>query len=607
MSRRRPSTGPSAPRIGAALVLLGMLGAALVLVRPGSALAGDEVSTDDKGKVLHRRLPAPPGKGGSAPVFVYDPRRGGELPQEVQRDGQVLPMPAASDEPEDGEAVYSAGGLTSGDPSSEAPEPSAGTSPPTAADADADAGVPAARPQVDPRGTLGNEALPDRDTDMEGTLGYHAVFDPSIVPFKRNRALGTVNIHGALQIGGSRLRAIEPIGNRVGSDREVFWGSILLHAAPGDTIPLPSVAPTSRILSYEATPNARVNFLVDDDDNFYVRLEPPPGAADDARQIRLVFLMDAPKAYFARELPTGARLTDVPPAMRPKLPASMAAAARDVVDTLGLTGERDLVSALETLVVHFRSFEPGAPPPDTGDAYRDLALGRRGICRHRGYAFVVTAHALGIPARYVFNEAHVFVEAWVPGKDQGWVRIDLGGGAERLVVRGADDKVRHRPSGRDPFVQPPEYADANAAGATDVSGLPPTSRADRRVPSGASGASPRRSMLPPPVARSAVRNGAVATRTELGIDDSLVYRGEPVSVSGSVVDRGGRPVKGGDVQILLLDAGSGKALGLLRMTRVDQAGHFQTTITFPQDQRPGGYELVAEYLGTATRAPSRSP
>lgn len=584
----------------AASVVAGSLGATT-----SSARAGDEVSTDARGRVLHRRLPPPPGQAGSAPVFVYDPRQGSELPREVQRDGQVLPMPAGGTEPEDGEAVYSAEGLTSGDPSSATPEASTGTAAPTPSAA---AEPPATgEPAVDPRGTLGDEALPDRDTDMEGTLGYHAVFDPSIVPFKRNRALGRVNVHGALQIAGGRLRAVPTIGNRVGADREVFWGSILVQAAAGDTIPLPSVAPDSRILSYEATPAARVNFLADDDDNFYMRLEPTPGEAQQARKIRLVFLMDAPKAYFARPMPRGARLSQVPAAMRPTLPPSMQAPARDVIRALGLEGERDLVRALNRLVSHFRSFEPGEPPPDTGDTYRDLALGKRGICRHRGYGFVVTAHALGIPARYVFNEAHVFVEAWIPGEDQGWVRIDLGGGAERLVVQGADDKIRHRPSGRDPFDRPSEYADANAAGATEVTGLPPAARPDRSVSSGTGAGRLRRSMLPPPAMRAAARAGATPTSTELLVGDSLVYRGEPITVTGHVVDRRGRPVKTGDVQILLLDAGSGEALGLLRMTRLDATGRFETTITFPEDQTPGGYELVAEFLGTAALAPSRSP
>ncbi len=415
-----------------ALALLGaVIGATTALwTTTGSAHAGDEVSTDAQGRILHQRLPPPPGQAGSAPVFVYDPRRAGELPREVQRDGQVLPMPSAGPEPEEGEAVYSAEGLTSGDPSTDAPEPATGTAAPSPFDEPPRTPGPGDA-VVDPRGTLGDEALPDRDTEMEGTLGYHAVFDPSIVPFKRNRALGRVDIHGGLQIAGGKLRAVPTIGNRVGADREVFWGSILIAAAAGDTIPLPSVAPDSRILSYEATPAARVRFLADDDDNFYVRMEPTAGEAAGVRQIRLVFLMDAPKAYFARPLPRGARLSQVPASMRPTLPASLLGPAREVLRALDLDGERDVARALNRLVTHFRSFEPGEPPPDTGDTYRDLALGMRGICRHRGYGFVITAQALGIPARYVFNEAHVFVEAWIPGDGQGWVRIDLAGGGPR--------------------------------------------------------------------------------------------------------------------------------------------------------------------------------
>ena len=64
------------------------------------------------------------------------------------------------------------------------------------------------------------------------------------------------------------------------------------------------------------------------------------------------------------------------------------------------------------------------PPTGHDDVYLDLALSQRGVCRHRAFAFLVTALHLGIPTRMVVNEAH----AWVEVSDGTlWHRIDLGG------------------------------------------------------------------------------------------------------------------------------------------------------------------------------------
>ena len=54
---------------------------------------------------------------------------------------------------------------------------------------------------------------------------------------------------------------------------------------------------------------------------------------------------------------------------------------------------------------------------------------QKGVCRHRAFAFLVTALGLGIPARMVANEAHAWVE--VRG-ETGWQRIDLGGAAAAI-------------------------------------------------------------------------------------------------------------------------------------------------------------------------------
>ena len=63
------------------------------------------------------------------------------------------------------------------------------------------------------------------------------------------------------------------------------------------------------------------------------------------------------------------------------------------------------------MVAYFRSFEPSDDfPNDHGDIYLDLALSRKGVCRHRAFAFLVTALNIGVPTRFVANEAHAWVE-----------------------------------------------------------------------------------------------------------------------------------------------------------------------------------------------------
>ena len=59
--------------------------------------------------------------------------------------------------------------------------------------------------------------------------------------------------------------------------------------------------------------------------------------------------------------------------------------------------EKAVQLVLDPLVAHFRSFETGVIPSPSRSTYRDLALSRRGVCRHRAYAFTITALAAGIP------------------------------------------------------------------------------------------------------------------------------------------------------------------------------------------------------------------
>ncbi len=108
---------------------------------------------------------------------------------------------------------------------------------------------------------------------------------------------------------------------------------------------------------------------------------------------------------------------------------------------------------LTKLVEYHRSFEASDDPPrGRRDIYLDLSLSKKGVCRHRAFAFVISALGLRIPARMVTNEAH----AWVEVHDGTlWHRIDLGGAAANFETNtSAQDQPLHTPP-PDPFAWPP--------------------------------------------------------------------------------------------------------------------------------------------------------
>jgi hypothetical protein len=77
---------------------------------------------------------------------------------------------------------------------------------------------------------------------------------------------------------------------------------------------------------------------------------------------------------------------------------------------------------------------------------------------------MLTLHALGIPTRYVGNEAHAWVEVWIV--DQGWSRVDLGGWDVPLDARAATDRPRFEPGIEDRFDRPASYERQFSSAAT---------------------------------------------------------------------------------------------------------------------------------------------
>ena len=457
---------------------------------------------------------------------------------------------------------------------------------------------------------------PDRITDLEGSIGYYTVFNPSIAPFKRVTALDTVALDTdgtpVLRVSSERARAL-PVEGAVAPlpdsrPRDRFWGSVVLDFSNGSRVPLPSVSPESRILSLRTEPTTAIRIERDRADNFFAVLR-----GRGAGQVRVVFLTDAPRGYFNAPIPDGP--SDALAAEANVLPPTLQQDALRFAREIGLHRGMPLATVLARLTGHFRSFEEDAEPPDDhGNIYLDLARGKKGVCRHRAYGFVITALALGIPARFVMNEAHAWAEIKMPVV--GYMRIDLGGAAQGLTQHGARDRPIYRPTHPDPLPRPEAYqrayAEARAAASASSEGGAPAGSAegqgDRRAAVEGAGFGPPvegqgpeaegREPGVPADGPDAEPRAAIA----IHLDGSAfeVFRGRSLDLSGRVVlAEPGSALPGSEVpaglriEVLV----SGPRERLLGVTVSRSGGLFRGTFGIPPDVAVGTYRLVVRTPG----------
>ena len=511
-----------------------------------------------------------------------------------------------------------------------------------------------------------NRMRPDRDTGPDGHLTYHAVFNPSVAPLRRNVAFDAVDDDYEFSIrdrseAGLRLVPLSP--QRVTSGRELFWGDVAIDAIAGRAHPIPSVAPDMRILAVEAAPAVDSAFLKDSADNFYVR------AVGYTGELRIVFLVDADSRYFSAAVPDTVRLDVNAAHPAAQVPARARRAAKEVAAILGVGPDVPFARGVDRLVAWFRDFDAGETPPNSGDIYRDLALGGVGVCRHRSFGFAVTARAVGLPTRYVQNEAHAFVEILAP--DGVWRRIDLGGEAPSLDIVGGEGRRLHQ-APPDPYPKPERYVgdyssrlvrgDAgddravpqeravpdgarDSEIATSLAGVPSPMP---RLGGAASGGVPGRAAArePSPAARPGGADGDVPAVTdgpdaglsiapvpgpaaslltptadgpgrpvsihlEVQVDEVEAFRGErlPFEVSGTLraADGSAEAVVGVAIQLYMVPedgAGAGVPVGP-RLTS-DTAGRFSTLVTLPQTLGLGRYRLVVASGETSGWSAGRS-
>ena len=389
--------------------------------------------------ILHEPLPAPDLRcqGGAC---TREGQSASALPEAVVGSDGMVTAPSPHRTPDPHEQVYT--GQTAGALPLQRGAPRPGSDPPPMR-----------------RGHVSMDA--DTGPEQSGERVYHEVFNPAVFPYKRMTVLDAVGEDGALVAADSRRVPILPQGPRLRTGRDPFYGSVVMEFAAGQEVSLPTPAAGLRLLSYQTTPASGVRFFLDGAENLYAR-------AERAGSFRLIYLVDAEQRYFAGPLWPGAggrhpRLVSVPPDLLRRLPRRIEHDAERVLRRIGVrpTPDADYGEILDKLVGYFRAFKLAELDTSGSDSlYLALALQQLGACRHRAYAFVITALAAGIPARYVENELHVFVEVYIPAlgdRSSYWRRINLGGAPLRQRVEGGEAKVAYQEKGGDPFDRPASF------------------------------------------------------------------------------------------------------------------------------------------------------
>jgi hypothetical protein len=283
----------------------------------------------------------------------------------------------------------------------------------------------------------------DSNTTRPDQVGYEDPFTPSIPPFKRLYAYDSVDTRFELVVANASLAPLALQGQLLGAELDQFFGDIELSATAGVPERFPSVGPGAVIFAAKLDPPSPFELQRDGADNWFIT-RPDSGPA----HLRVHLGIDRAAFGSPYRDPEWRDLARFVVA----LPPNVKRRGVDVADQLGVSRADRPNVAVTKLIAHFRSFAPDetrSEAKDPGALYREIALARKGVCRHRAYAFTVTALALGIPTRFVRNEAH----AWVEIHDAtSWHRVDLGGAAGEMQLTTNVD-VAHVPPA-DPFEWP---------------------------------------------------------------------------------------------------------------------------------------------------------
>lgn len=459
------------------------------------------------------------------------------------------------------------------------------------------------RPITDKTPLYGNKSsvpdkfVPDRDTRRVDHLPYDDPFRPRLAPFKRLMAFDTVDSDYSLRVDSPKRTKVD-----VGVEKlkgvpsykmsDTFYADVALELHAGDPIRIPSAIGGNVVKRAHLSPSVGYRIERDGADNLFI-------VGDGSGKARLVMEIEAARDSFggADILGDWSDLLRMPVSV---LPANVQKAAdefvtKDLKIDKASSTPRDVVHAL---VRYFREFkESEDPPPNTGDIFLDLVRAKKGVCRHRAFGFMITALSLKIPARFVNNEAHAWVEV---GDGALWHRIDLGGAGRTL-----DDKTERPEKEQPPYSSPddPYSWPPGATKGTDL--LPPSTSTSPGGSStgggGGGGSTPPPTPPTPTASASSTAPTAPPSKVTLTIpgaptDDPLeTLRGKPFTVKGRVVDAGGAPCKSAHVDLKISSNTAGEvAIGSLS---TDADGNYEGKVSIPSSAKPAEYTVIATTPG----------
>ncbi|GJM20667.1 MAG: hypothetical protein DHS20C15_05820 [Planctomycetota bacterium] len=218
-------------------------------------------------------------------------------------------------------------------------------------------------------------------------------------------------------ISGARFaRSASEFTSALGSGagaRDTSRVSVKLLLFAGSPLAVPSPSADFEVLSWNCSPPTELEFLRDASDTLFVRSE-------STRSVQLDYEIASFANYDTAPLPD---TPFVPQAIA--LPDDVRADAERVLARIGELHGKSYAQTVRRLHDYFEGFAvtPLKREEVVGSEYLSLALARKGVCRHRAQAFVVTAHALGLPARYVANRIHAFAEVQLP--NGSWRRLEF--------------------------------------------------------------------------------------------------------------------------------------------------------------------------------------
>ena len=439
---------------------------------------------------------------------------------------------------------------------------------------------------------------PDTDTRRPDMLPYSDPFVPSTAPWKRLAAFDAVDADYALRVSDATLKSV-PLHETARSDgsEDQFYGDLVVDLRPNELTRIPSVGPGSRVVHARlgvGSQDVDFDLVHDSAANWFLR-------SRHAVRARLVVELTIPRAVFggAFREPIDNRMPLLGPRM---LPPNIQRDAELVAKQIGVP--RDTRRAtIEALVDYFRGFtESSDPLPKERNVYLALALSRKGVCRHRAYAFMVTALGIGIPTRVVMNEAHAWVEVW---DGPIWKRIDLGG-AGTILDESVEPQAPTYAPPADPFDWPAGARRGEDLGRTAGRTGPGNGRGTGSGPSSVSPGAPAGGASGVmPVMPHAAADTRPSTAVTIATADDHATRGQPVHVRGDVA-ADGAPCAHVAVAISVRDGKTGDVVPLGELA-TDEHGSYVGAVVVPKGVVVGDYELLASTPGDARCGAGRSP